>query len=146
MIKLTSFFDRKFLIYIAVGIGNTILGVTLMFLLYSKAGFGYWGSSMVSYMVASVVSFVLNRRLTFQSNLPLFGAIIRFSLNIGICYVLAYSVSRLIVFGLLCGSELPISAVEKTSMLVGMGIFTVISYMGQRFFVFRDTDGRAISR
>lgn len=100
MIKLTSFFDRKFLIYIAVGVGNTILGVTLMFLLYSKAG----------------------------------------------VWILAYSVSRPIVFRLLCRSELPVSAVEKTSMLVGMGIFTVISYMGQRFFVFRDTDGRAISR
>lgn len=136
--KRTGFFDVKFFKFVIVGIINTIFGTLIMFLLYNLAGFGYWGSSAASYILASILSFFLNKRYTFKNKESVIKTAARFAANIAVCYLLAYSVSKPLVAMILSNTSLSQSIVEQLSMLFGMVLFTLLNYIGQRFFAFRE--------
>ena len=131
-------FDIKFLKFVLVGIINTIFGTVTMFLLYNLASFGYWGSSTVSYILASILSFFLNKNFTFRNKESTVKTALRFTVNIAVCYLVAYSISKPIVTGILSNTSLSKSIVEQFSMLLGMGLFTTLNYVGQRFFAFKE--------
>jgi len=130
-------FDIKFLKFVLVGIINTIFGTGIMFLLYNLASFGYWGSSAVSYILASILSFFLNKNFTFRNKESTVKTALRFTVNIAICYLLAYSISKPMVTMILLNTSLSKSIVEQVSMLLGMVLFTMLNYVGQRFFAFK---------
>ncbi len=130
-------FDIKFLKFVLVGIINTIFGTAIMFLLYNLANFGYWGSSAVSYILASILSFLLNKNFTFRNSESTVKTALRFTVNIAVCYLIAYSISKPIVKAILLNTSLSKSIVEQVSMLLGMALFTMLNYVGQRFFAFK---------
>lgn len=136
--KEKKFFDIKFLKFVVVGIINTIFGTAIMFLLYNLANFGYWGSSSVSYILASILSFFLNKNFTFRNKQSTVKTALRFTVNIAVCYLLAYSISKPIVTSMLLNTSLSKSIVEQVSMLLGMVLFTMLNYVGQRFFAFKE--------
>ncbi|MCJ7690108.1 MAG: GtrA family protein [Clostridiaceae bacterium] len=131
-------FDIKFLKFVLVGIINTIFGTVIMFLLYNLASFGYWGSSTVSYILASILSFFLNKSFTFRNKQSTVKTALRFTVNIAVCYLLAFSISKPIVTSILSNTSLSKSIVEQFSMLFGMVLFTALNYVGQRFFAFKE--------
>ncbi|MGI5896540.1 MAG: GtrA family protein [Oscillospiraceae bacterium] len=132
-----KFFDIKLLKFLLVGVLNTVFSAVVMFLLYNLAGLGYWGSSAVSYLLGSVFSFVLNRRFTFESHEPVWKTALKFTVNVAVCYLLAYSLAKPLVFWSLSALALPQNVVEQLSMLAGMVFFTLFNYVGQRFFAFK---------
>lgn len=136
--KITGFFDVRFLKFLLVGIVNTIFGTLIMFLLYNLAGFGYWGSSAASYILASVLSFLLNKYFTFKNKESMAKTAFRFAVNIALCYSLAYSASKPLMAMILSNTSLSKKMVEQLSMLFGMALFTVLNFIGQRFFAFRE--------
>jgi putative flippase GtrA len=138
MIKKRGFFDAKFLKFVLVGIINTIFGTAIMFLLYNLAGLGYWGSSAVSYILASVLSFALNKSFTFRNKESMVKTALRFSVNVAVCYLLAYGISKPLVTWILSNTSISKSIVEQSSMLFGMVLFTMLNYTGQRFFAFKE--------
>jgi putative flippase GtrA len=131
-------FDIKFLKFGLVGIINTIFSTIIMFLLYNLASFGYWGSSTVSYTLGSILSFFLNKSFTFGNKESTVKTAFRFTVNIAVCYLVAYSVSKPIVTKILSSTSLSKSIVEQFSMLLGMVLFTMLNYIGQRFFAFKE--------
>ena len=131
-------FDIKFLKFVLVGIINTIFGTVIMFLLYNLASFGYWGSSTVSYILGSILSFFLNKNFTFRNKESTAKAALIFTVNIAVCYLAAYSISKPIVTRILSNTSLSKSIVEQFSMLLGMVLFTMLNYIGQRFFAFKE--------
>jgi putative flippase GtrA len=131
-------FDIKFLKFVLVGIINTIFSTVIMFLLYNLASFGYWGSSSVSYILASILSFFLNKNFTFRNKESTAKTALRFTVNIAVCYLAAYSISKPIVTRILSNTSLSKSIVEQFSMLLGMVLFTMLNYVGQRFFAFKE--------
>ncbi|MGV8983625.1 GtrA family protein [Clostridium sp.] len=130
--------DKKFFKFLLVGIINTIFGTGIMFLLYNLASFGYWGSSAVSYILASILSFFLNKNFTFRNRESTVKTGLRFTVNIAVCYLVAYSISKPIVTRILTNTSLSKSIVEQFSMLFGMVLFTALNYVGQRFFAFKE--------
>ncbi|MBZ9685628.1 GtrA family protein [Clostridium estertheticum] len=136
-------FDIKFLKFVLVGIINTIFGTGIMFLLYNLANFGYWGSSAVSYILASILSFFLNKNFTFRNKESTVKTALRFTVNIAVCYLLAYSISKPIVTRILLNTSLSKSIVEQVSMLLGMVLFTTLNYVGQRCFAFKGKKNQA---
>ena len=64
--KLLSLFDEKLWKFLLVGVLNTLVGNGLMFLLYNLGGLSYWPATAVSYALASVMSYFLNRYFTFK--------------------------------------------------------------------------------
>ncbi len=136
-------FDPTFFRFLLVGIVNTLVGTAVMFLLYNLAGLhrwgnlGYWLSTLGNYTVGSVVSFFLNKHFTFRSRETGPWVVVRFVLNIAVCMALAYGIAQRAVAWALAGTALSAQAQGNLSMLVGMGLFVLLNYFGQRFFAFR---------
>lgn len=128
-------FDRTILKFLIVGVVNTLFGTAVMFSLYNLAGCSYWISSAANYILGSVLSFFLNKYFTFQNKERSWRQVVRFTVNIAACYLVAYGVAKPAVRMLLSGQSVSIQ--ENAAMLVGMCLFTGLNYFGQRFFAFR---------
>lgn len=131
-----SVIDVKLLKFIIVGGINTLLGSAIMFGLYNFAGCSYWLSSALNYILTSILSFFLNKHFTFQNKANSFGQVLRFALNIVVCYVLAYGIAEPLMAFILRNASTSIK--DNASMLVGMCLFTGLNYLGQRLFAFRE--------
>ena len=134
--QLHKLFDRTLLKFLLVGCANTLFSTCIMYSLYNLAHFGYWGSSAIAFVLASILSFFLNRSFTFQSKESIGKTALRFAINIAVCYLLAYSAAQPLAQWAL-GAILPDQWVEQIAMFVGMCLFTGLNYIGQRFFTFR---------
>ena len=130
--------DKKALKFIIVGIINTVVGTSVMFLLYNFAGVNYWISSAANYIVGSIVSYVLNKYFTFNNKEKSVKQIVKFVVNISLCYFLAYGIAKPAVELML--TPLSVTVKENLAMLVGMGLFVIFNYIGQRFFVFKENE------
>jgi len=141
--KLKQIFDPTFFRFIAVGIINTLVGYGVMFGLYNLAGLytwgdtGYWISSAANYIIGSIVSFFLNKHFTFRSREKGAGVVVRFVVNISVCYLLAYGLAKPAVGTVLGGIGLSEQLQGNLTMLFGSGLFVVLNYFGQRFFAFK---------
>ncbi len=141
--KLRALLDPTLFRFILVGLVNTAVGYGVMFGLYNLAGLhtwgdtGYWLSSAANYIVGSVVSFFLNKHFTFRSREKGAGVVLRFALNIAVCWALAYGLAKPVMVWLLSGTGWSQQLQGNLSMLAGSGLFVFLNYFGQRFFAFR---------
>ncbi len=134
MNKLHGLIDRKFAKFLLVGVINTLVGTAIMFGLYNLVHCTYWVSSAVNYILTSILSFFLNKYFTFGSRKKSASEVVRFAVNIAVCYLLAYGIAKPLCVAVLSGASTTIR--DNISMLCGMCLFTVFNYFGQRFFAF----------
>lgn len=150
--KIKNLFDVKMWKFLLVGILNTLVGQGLSFLLLNAIHWESFGAGTVSYfgttewdvflcsgistILASIMSYFLNRYFTFQYKGTDKTVAIRFALNIAVCYALAYGIAVPAVEALLRN----VSRDFRTNfaMIVGMCLFVGFNYLGQRFFAFRE--------
>ena len=128
------FLDKTFLKFVTVGIVNTIVGTTIMFVFYNVFHLNYWISSASNYFFGSIVSYLLNKHYTFRFKEKAWWSLLRFVVNIITCYLLAYGIAKPVMKWLLSGLSVTIQ--ENVSMMLGMCLFVVFNYLGQRFFTF----------
>lgn len=136
--KLFSFFfDRSLLIFLIIGGLNTIVSMIGSQLLLSALG--YWGSTALMFALCSILSFIFNRKYSFQSTAPLVPSAVRFSIVIAVCYLVSFGISDLLVPWATRALALPLSAewVTRLAMLCAQVIFTGMNYIGQRLWAFR---------
>ena len=135
--------NSSFLRFLIVGVINTAVGTAVMFGLYNLAGqhewgkVGYWLSTIGNNTVGSVVSFFLNKHFTFKNKEKGKAVVIRFVVNIAVCMTLAYGIAQKWVETALADTFLSTRMQGNISMLVGMVLFVLLNYFGQRFFAFR---------
>ena len=127
---------RQAVSFALIGGLNTLLDLALMWLFYDVFHMGYWGSSATAFVLCSISSFVLNRRFTWRSTENVWRTLIRFSLVLAACYLLAYSLAQPLVSRLLQG-RLDAAWQDRISMVTGMCLFTLMNFFGQRLIVFR---------
>lgn len=127
--------DKTFWKFILVGIINTIIGTCVMFLSYNIFHFNYWISSSLNYIIGSFISYFLNKYFTFQNKQRSWKIVIKFIMNISVCYLVAYGIAKPLVAYMLFGQSIMIQ--ENGAMLVGMCLFVGFNYLGQRFFAFK---------
>lgn len=135
MINNMKIIDIKLVKFIAVGVVNTLVGAAIMFTLYNLAGCSYWVSSALNYLLTSILSFFLNKYFTFQNRERSISQVLRFIINIAVCYLLAYGVAKPLVTFILQNANTVLR--DNISMLTGMCLFTAFNYLGQRFFAFK---------
>jgi len=140
---LKKIFDPTFFRFILVGIVNTLVGYAVMFGLWNLAGLhlwgdvGYWISSAANYVVGSIVSFFLNKHFTFRNRDRGSGVVIRFILNISLCWLVAYGLAKPAVSWILGSLAMSEQLKGNLTMLTGSVLFTLLNYFGQRFFAFK---------
>lgn len=128
--------DTKLLKFILVGIINTLFGTAIMFLCYNLFHLSYWISSAANYFFGSILSYILNKYFTFGAKGKSLFEIIRFIVNIVVCYFIAYGIAKPLAgyFLISCGKSMQ----ENIAMLIGMCLFVCLNYLGQRYFVFKE--------
>lgn len=131
-------FDKSFLTFLIVGVVNTLFGTAIMLVLYNVFGCSYWVSSFCDYFFGSILSYFLNKHFTFHYQGTDWRSIVKFALNIVVCYLIAYSLALPLTRQVLQHWELSTPVVENVAMLVGTGLFMVINYIGQKFFAFSE--------
>ena len=119
-----------------VGILNTVVGTMVMFFAYNVLNMGYWFSSAMNYIVGSILSYFLNKYFTFGSKKRSKKEVIRFLVNIALCYLLAYGIARPLIRAILSFAEKTVQ--DNVAMLAGMCLFVGFNYLGQRFLVFKE--------
>lgn len=134
--KFLELFDIKMWKFLLVGILNTLVGNGLTFLLLDVAHLGYWPSSAISYTLASVMSYFLNRYFTFQYKEKGWKPVARFAINIAVCYLLSYGLAKPLIRLILSGSSEAVR--DNVATIVAMCLFVGFNYLGQRFFAFRE--------
>ena len=122
--------------FVMVGVINTIVGTTIMFVFYNVFHLSYWVSSASNYFFGSIVSYFLNKHFTFHYHEKGFYSMLRFTVNIIVCYLLAYGIAKPLMQWIL--TDFSKSIQENVSMLLGMYLFIVFNYLGQRFYAFKN--------
>ena len=138
--KIKDKFDITFIKFLIVGVANTVVGTAVMFVAYNLIHLSYWVSSAANYIVGSLLSYFLNKHFTFQNKDKSLKVVIKFVINITICYLIAYVGAKRLVLWLLAG--LPVAWQDNIAMLCGMGLFVILNYFGQRFFAFKSEEGK----
>ncbi len=149
---LKNFFDIKFWKFLLVGIINTLVGNGLQFVLYNFTPLnalsetGVFTASAIGYIIGSIVSYLLNKHFTFKNTEKGIKPIIRFAVNIAVCWLIAYVIA-IPVTSMICvniGLSMFGMSVADTaanlSMLLGSCLFVACNYIGQRFFAFKEKD------
>lgn len=130
--------DKTFWKFILVGCINTVFGMSIMFVFYNCFHLSYWISSASNYFFGSILSYFLNKYLTFKYKDRSLKVVLKFIINIAVCYFVAYSVAKPLMYAALSGFNTVIQ--DNIAMLTGSGIFVLLNYFGQRFFAFKKTD------
>ena len=133
--KFLSLFDEKMWKFLLVGVVNTLVGYGINLFFLNVVGLGLWISSAINYTVTSVLSYFLNRYFTFRYKEKGWKPVLRFAINIAVCYLLAYGLAQPLVYNILSGSSQSVR--DNIATLVGMCFFVGFNYLGQRFFAFR---------
>jgi len=158
--KLTALFDKTLLKFMVVGVINTIVGLAISFTLLHFTGrtawgiihvaettgitkiegsWSYWVSTSTSYILASVLSFFLNKHFTFKAKHRSARMVLYFILTIVIAYLIAYAIAAKVMYSLLQGYS-PVFR-DRVSTVFGMCLFTGLNYLGQRFLAFKPRKG-----
>ena len=135
ILMVRKWIDGTMLRFLMVGVINTLVGCGTMFLLYNWAHCSYWLSSAANYVVGGIVSFFLNKYFTFRKKEWSWSQVVKFAINVAVCWLLAYGLAKPLVLRILEGQSLWLQ--ENVAMLVGMCLYTALNYLGQRFFAFR---------
>lgn len=128
-IRLTSPFVR----FLLVGMINTIIGISLIFFLLHVLGFSYWVATITGNTVGALVSYTLNKGITFRSNIPYFKGLPRFMIVVLACYLFAYSFSKLIADFAIDEEGV---LLNNAAVLLGAVFYTLLNYWGQKRIVF----------
>lgn len=128
---------NTFIRFLLVGIGNTIVGLSMIFMLLDLAGLPYWTATFLGNSMGAAVSYFLNRTFTFRSRASLQSSAVRFILILFLCYILSYSISGMAAgylqtFTFFGHNVSP----EEMAVLLGAGIYTSTNYIGQKYLVF----------
>ena len=146
--KIKSLFDEKMWKFLLVGILNTLVGNGLSFLLvnlvpWETFAVGNTGavniSGGISTVLASIMSYFLNKNFTFRYQGKDRTVALRFALNIVVCYVIAYNLIGSLAVRILEGQSDWL--IKNGSMVLSACAFVGCNYFGQRFFAFREKEG-----
>ncbi len=142
--------NNSFLRFVLVGIVNTGIGLTLMFFFLNFLQLSYWVSTFIGNFIGAVISFLLNRRFTFNSSITTKKGLPLFLVVVFLCYIVSYSLSqelvdlywlnfaeRLSTLQLNLGDFMALFYNKKNiALLIGSVIYTITNYFGQKQVVF----------
>lgn len=133
-----SFFDDTLLRFLVTGVVNTLVGASVMFLLYNVWECSYWFSSACNYCAGGIVAYFMNKYFTFKNTKKSLRQVILFVFNLLFCFFISYIVAKKLVY-FLCAA-LSDKVKGNIALLVGMCSYTALNYIMQRYFVFQKSE------
>ncbi|MBS4176782.1 GtrA family protein [Lederbergia citrea] len=128
---------NTFIRFLLVGIVNTMVGLSMMFLLLNLIGLSYWFSTFFGNATGAIISYFLNRSFTFQSNVDTKSSVLRFTAVILIAYLFSFKLSNMAAEFVSPRFYLHnILSKDEIAVFIGVGLYTLTNYLGQRLIVF----------
>ena len=126
-----------FVRFLIVGVANTLVGLSVMYLFLHLGGLSYWMSTFLGNSIGACVSYFLNRRFTFKSDHSVSKSMIRFVATILFCYYISYHIGEHFIQWLLQNNPtFTSSAKTDIAVLISTLLYTFLNYLCQRLFVF----------
>jgi putative flippase GtrA len=122
--------------FLVIGIINTLVGLTSIYLLFNLFHISYWWATSMGNAIGMVVSYLLNKRFTFQNKGKDSSSLLRFFVVVLLCYYVSYWVGLHISSFVVIIIPYLQSYKGDASILFGAGLYTISNYFGQKFFVF----------
>ena len=147
MKRVKKMVDRAFALYLVVGVLNFIFCTALMFFLYNVCGVSEHVAPVVNYGLGSLIWYLGCKFIVFPGHDTTFQLIVRFAVEVVICYVISYyvlaeplarwalpqeDIYEVFTFG--GGAKVT----ANCEMAIGAVAYALINYFGQRFFVFSE--------
>lgn len=141
-------FDKAFILYCIIGILNFIVCTTIMFLLYNLGICSEKVAPLVNYGLGGLIWYFSCLKLIFPGQKQTVGLVVRFILEIIVCYVLCYYWLAPPIYNMLSEIEgfrtaftflmhLPEEQfAANCNMAIGAMLYAVVNYFGQRYVVF----------
>ncbi|MGR6342062.1 GtrA family protein [Priestia megaterium] len=126
-----------FIRFILVGVVNTIIGLSAMFLFYHLLGLSYWMATFLGNTIGACVSYCLNRKFTFKNNTSVSKSLVRFVIVILFCYFVSFYIGKHIVYLALNHIHTFTETVTTDlAILVSTCLYTLLNYTLQKWIVF----------
>ena len=122
--------DSSLLRYMIIGVANTMIGLSVIYLCKWLLVMGDIPANVFGYAVGLIFSFFFNRKWSFEHK----GAVLPAGIRFIIVIMVAYIANLLVVL-------ISIDMLNINSYLahaIGVVPYFVIGYLGSRFFVFRN--------
>lgn len=141
-------FDKAFILYCIIGVLNFIVCTAIMFLLYNLGICSENVAPLVNYGLGGVIWYFSCLKLVFPGQKQSVGLVVRFIVEIALCYVLCYYLLAPPIYRLLLSSNGFRSAIAflthmpeeqiaaNCNMAIGALLYAIVNYFGQRYFVF----------
>lgn len=120
-----------FLKYLTVGILNTIVGLSVVLVLFNILKLDYWIATSVGNIIGVVVSFYLNKRYTFKYNGSSRNSVLKFLLVSFLSYIIAYTLG-FYISGYFKGVITNLWISENLSILISSGLYTILGFIGHK--------------
>ncbi|MFF3022571.1 GtrA family protein [Gottfriedia sp. NPDC057948] len=131
--------NKTFIRFIAVGIANTIVGLSFIYLLLHLFGLSYWISTFIGNSIGACVSYILNRNFTFKSQGSVKKSIPLFIIVILTCYFIAFNLgAKIIDYILNLQDFISLNYKNDFAVLISSGLYTILNYFGQKLLVFKN--------
>jgi len=130
-----------FVRFLAVGVLNTAAGYGATFGLLA-AGASFWAATLLGTTLGLVVSFTLNRRMTFRHGGNVWKAAAKFAAASYACYAAAYGAAGALADRLeFLGTDAPTVPLahlgaDAAAALAGGALYTLLHFFALRAFVF----------
>jgi putative flippase GtrA len=121
---------RQAVKYGIVGISNTIVTATVIWVMMKLFGCPAVLSNITGYIAGLLNSFILNKQWTFKSSDSWTGSAIRFGTVFAICYLLQ--------LGLLLYLNKRLSTDPYYNQLIAMVFYTIINFLMNKFYTFKE--------
>lgn len=123
----------KELLRFLVGGGSAVIVDFILYRVLVHFGVDLSASKAISYVAGAAVGFVLNKFWTFECKKLSITEVLRYILLYA-CSAVANTVVNLVVMG--------VTSITIFAFLCATGVSTIINFLGQKFFVFRQVDKR----
>lgn len=138
--------DKSFFTFLLVGILNTMIGLSCIYLFLNIVQLPYWVATFLGNAIGACISYFLNKRFTFKSDSRIAASAVRFLFVVLLSYLIAYKVGLEIV-GFFIGEMNSLQDyMDEIAVLLGSGFYTLLNYFGQKYYVFpsREENTRAL--
>ena len=125
-----NFFDYKFLRFIIVGLINTLLTLSTIYILVICFKVNNYISNVSGYIVGLINSYIINRNWTFSGTKDKSREIMNFILLFVVCYLLQFIILKTMI------ELMNINAL--ISQFLSMAVYTVVNFIGNKYIVFKD--------
>jgi putative flippase GtrA len=130
---------NPFVKFLLVGLVNTFVGLSVIFILLNLLEQSYWLSTFSGNGVGAFVSYLLNRKFTFESNVPHLKGGLRFILIVFSAYVISYYTSFVLAGWFTELFSFTFFLTQKELAVVGGTVlYTVTNFLGQKYIVFKE--------